>query len=75
MEEMQINKNYLLLKNWWETIDLTNYEKNLFNKEIILSKLLFLFNNFPNIILIILSIWDHLKTEINLLESKLKHIS
>ena len=35
MEEMQINKNYLLLKNWWETIDLTNYEKNLFNKEII----------------------------------------
>ncbi len=35
MEEMQINKNYLLLKNWWETIDLTNYEKNLFNKQII----------------------------------------
>ena len=32
---MQINKNYLLLKNWWETIDLTNYEKNLFNKQII----------------------------------------
>ncbi len=35
MEKMQINKNYLLLKNWWETIDLTNYEKNLFNQEII----------------------------------------
>ncbi len=35
MEQIQINKNYLLLKHWWETIDLTNYEKNLFNKEII----------------------------------------
>ncbi len=35
MGKMQINKNYLLLKHWWETIDLTNYEKNLFNKEII----------------------------------------
>ena len=29
MKELKINKNYLLLKNWWETIDLTNYEKNL----------------------------------------------
>ena len=32
---MKINKNYLLLKNWWETVDLTNYEKSFFNKEII----------------------------------------
>ena len=35
MKELKINKNYLLLKNWWETIDLTNYEKSFFNKEII----------------------------------------
>ena len=35
MKQLKINKNYLLLKNWWETIDLTNYEKSLFNKEII----------------------------------------
>ena len=35
MAKMQINKNYLLLKHWWDTIDLTNYEKNVFNKEII----------------------------------------
>ncbi len=35
MKELKINKNYLLLKNWWETIDLTNYEKSLFNREII----------------------------------------
>ena len=32
---MNINKNYLLLKNWWETIDLTNYEKSFLNSEII----------------------------------------
>ena len=32
---MNINKNYLLLKKWWENIDLTNYEKSFFNKEII----------------------------------------
>nr|WP_245152880.1 GTP-binding protein [Prochlorococcus marinus] len=32
---MKINKNYFLLKNWWETIDLTNYEKSFFNREII----------------------------------------
>ena len=32
---MKISKNYLLLKNWWESIDLTNYEKNNLNKEII----------------------------------------
>ena len=29
------NKNYLLLKNWWDNIDLTNYEKSFFNREII----------------------------------------
>ena len=35
MKQFKINKNYLLLKNWWETIDLTNYEKSFFNREII----------------------------------------
>ncbi len=35
MERLKINKNYLLLKNWWETIDLTNYEKSFFNREIV----------------------------------------
>ena len=35
MKQLKINKNYLLLKNWWETIDLTNYEKSFFNSEII----------------------------------------
>ena len=35
MKQSEINKNYLLLKHWWETIDLTNYEKNFFNKEIV----------------------------------------
>ncbi len=35
MKQFKINKNYLLLKNWWETIDLTNYEKNYFNRDII----------------------------------------
>ena len=35
MKKLKINKNYLLLKNWWETIDLTNYEKSFFNREII----------------------------------------
>jgi len=35
MKQLKINKNYLLLKNWWETIDLSNYEKSFFNKEII----------------------------------------
>ncbi len=35
MKKLKIHKNYLLLKNWWETIDLTNYEKSMFNKEII----------------------------------------
>ncbi len=35
MKNLKINKNYLLLKNWWENIDLTNYEKSYFNREII----------------------------------------
>ncbi len=35
MKQLKINKNYLLLRNWWETIDLTNFEKSFFNKEII----------------------------------------
>ncbi len=35
MNQLKINKNYLLLKNWWDNIDLTNYEKSIFNKEII----------------------------------------
>ena len=35
MKQFKINKNYLLLKNWWETTNLTNYEKSFFNREII----------------------------------------
>ena len=35
MKQFKINKNYLLLKNWWESIELTNFEKSFFNKEII----------------------------------------
>ena len=35
MKQFKINKNYLVLKNWWVTIDLTNYEKSYFNREII----------------------------------------
>ncbi len=35
MKQLKINKNYLLLKNWWETIDLSNFEKSHFNREII----------------------------------------
>ena len=35
MKQLKINKNYLLLKNWWETLDLSNYEKSFFNKQII----------------------------------------
>ncbi len=33
--KQKINKNYFLLKNWWESIELTNYEKSFFNREII----------------------------------------
>ena len=35
MKEFKIKENYLLLKKWWETIDLTNYEKSFLNREII----------------------------------------
>ena len=35
MEQIQINKNYLLLKNWWDNVSLTNYEKSSLNKEIV----------------------------------------
>jgi len=35
MKQLIIKKNYLLLKNWWESIDLTNYEKSFFIREII----------------------------------------
>ena len=35
MKHFEIKENYLLLKKWWETIDLTNYEKSFLNREII----------------------------------------
>ena len=35
MKQLKINKNYLLLKNWWEAIDFSNYEKSFFNREIV----------------------------------------
>ena len=35
MKQLEISKNYLLLKKWWESIDLTNYEKSYLNREII----------------------------------------
>ena len=35
MRQLKVNKNYLILKKWWEKLDLTNYEKSLLNKEII----------------------------------------
>ena len=35
MEQLKINKNYFLLKNWWESVELSNYEKNYFSREII----------------------------------------
>ena len=35
MKKLIPNKNYLLLKNWWENINLTNYEKSFFNRDII----------------------------------------
>ena len=35
MKNTNIDKSYLLLKEWWESIDLTNYEKSNLNKEII----------------------------------------
>ena len=35
MIKITVDKSYLFLKNWWGSINLTNYEKNLLNKEII----------------------------------------
>ena len=35
MKQFKIQENYLLLKKWWETTDLTNYEKSFLNREII----------------------------------------
>ena len=35
MKQVKIKENYLLLKNWWDRLDLTNYEKSFFNREII----------------------------------------
>ena len=35
MKNLKINKNYSLLRDWWENIDLTNYEKSFLNREII----------------------------------------
>jgi len=35
MKHFKIKENYLLLKKWWENIDLTNYEKSFLNREII----------------------------------------
>ena len=35
MKQIKIKENYLLLKKWWETVDLTNYEKSFLNREII----------------------------------------
>ena len=35
MKQLTIKDSYLLLKKWWETIDLTNYEKSFLNREII----------------------------------------
>ena len=34
-KQIKVNKNYFLLKHWWEAIELSNYEKSFFNKEII----------------------------------------
>ena len=35
MSDMKLDKSYLLLKNWWGAMDLTNFEKNLLNKNIV----------------------------------------
>ena len=35
MKQLKIKDNYLLLKKWWESINLTNYEKSFLNREII----------------------------------------
>jgi len=35
MKQINIDKSYLLLKKWWESVDLTNYEKSNLNEDII----------------------------------------
>ena len=35
MKQINTDKSYLLLQKWWESIDLTNFEKSNLNKEII----------------------------------------
>ncbi len=35
MNQISVDKSYLILKKWWESIDLTNYEKSILNKDII----------------------------------------
>ena len=35
MKQINIDTDYFLLKKWWESIELTNYEKSFLNKEII----------------------------------------
>ena len=35
MKNIKGEKYYSLLKNWWNSIKITNYEKNILNKEII----------------------------------------
>ncbi len=35
MKQLKNKENYLILKNWWNNIDLTNFEKSFFNREII----------------------------------------
>jgi len=35
MKQLKNKENYLILKNWWDNIDLTNFEKSFFNREII----------------------------------------
>ena len=34
-KQSKIEKSYFSLKNWWENIELTNFEKNCLNKDII----------------------------------------
>ena len=35
LKKLKIEKSYFLIKNWWENIELTNFEKNYFNTDII----------------------------------------
>ena len=35
MRPSKSSKTYSFLKDWWSTINLTNYEKSIFNKEIV----------------------------------------